>query len=67
VTRREGEVAARETEMDLRAADLEVFRAMLVDQEDFVKDLRGSVRCQVESLAETARLSSPNSSLHVVC
>jgi hypothetical protein len=53
--------------MDLRAADLEVFRAMLVDQEDFVKDLGGSVRCQVESVAETARLSSPNSSLHVVC
>jgi hypothetical protein len=55
VARREGELAARETEMDLRAADLEVFRAMIVDQEEFVKDLRGEIRSQVDSFTETAR------------
>lgn len=54
LAKREGELAARETEADLRAADLEVFRAMLVNQESTVKDLTSEAKGYCKTLAESA-------------
>ncbi len=54
LAKREGEVAAREEEADLRAADLEVFRAMLVNQESTVKDLTSEAKEYCKTLAESA-------------
>ncbi len=50
-------MTARESEADLRAADLEVFRAMLVDQESSVKEITAEAKVCCKSLAESANAS----------